>query len=53
MKRSAERLLRDSYHHRFAVGHPVHEEARMVRNAYSEEVRLVRKAHWIEWLGQP
>ncbi|KAJ6627685.1 hypothetical protein B0H10DRAFT_1655733, partial [Mycena sp. CBHHK59/15] len=34
LKRDSQRVLRDSYRHRWTTEHPVHEEARVRRNIY-------------------
>jgi ribonuclease HI len=50
MRREVAKLSHLSYRNRSFAHHYSHEEHRIKRNQYSEAIKKVKKAHWIDWL---
>ena len=49
-KRTMQHLGRWSKYHREDNQHPAHEDYRLQRNKYSENIKKAKTEHWVEWL---
>ena len=50
LKRKKNQLSNASYKYRAVPDHPIHEEHRVIRNQYMNEIRSAKKAHWADFL---